>query len=842
MMKRNDPVSYFDRIPRSLLGFLYLLSIICGFSQNSAAQLALNGIVHHQYYAGAQPDLVSHVSSLPATGRPLIRHVWLAHKHILAITIDERTVIHTNLRPYKPHIGDSILHEGYHGYTKILKRGGHRIGYICGPHNKWFRGFNAISGEKLNTSTLLRQKKITVSSKTDQSFATGLISKKTYRKSYPISKTHMSLEQSYPLRHDIFLEFDHEFESGNIYTIHLDHSPQMPDSITFTFADSRLRSEAVHVNLQGFDPNDKKTAFMSVWMGEGGSCRYEENFKFKVVEVGTDSAVFSGMTMLRTPGNGVEYTIDGSDQNHNLTDVLMMDFTELRKPGTYVIVVEGIGRSFEWVVDPEIWDNTARLLMKGYLHQRSGIALGPPYTEYLRPLNMHPDNGLVIHKCDPTLFFDPPVALSTRGQKAVFERIKASILWDTEIPEAWGGWMDAGDFDQRMTHLWSVRRMAYLHDLNPEYFRAKNYHLPESKNAIPDVLDEGAWGLDVFRRTQGVYEGGAVSWWVEAVEHPHQGETSWTHSVPTALVPPTPRASILYAATAAQLSESISNYDSAKSAEYLSSALNAMKWADAQQDAPDVFGQKSRRFYESLASAHLYRRTGEKAWRGRYLQTLDEIFTNGIANDISTNNYEVLVAYLLMEERNVDASLREEIEKAFIILAEDLLDGAAQNTYSILKPSQHVLNRMATLGNKILPVLMAHVITEDAKYLDALVSTVQYTFGANPMNRSYVSGLGDRWYEPFHHDWAGNHMPMPAGIPNFGPVTQTETSWGWRGVSSIKSTEATGLYPSILTSWPHAEKCFNGTWMPPVNEFTVSSPMGELLLLSGYLAAQRADH
>lgn len=841
-MKENDIKNNYHQIPRSLFSILYLLFIICGFPQNSSAQTALNGAVNHQYYVGAQPYLVSDVSSLPATGSPLIRHVWLANKNILAITIDERSVIHANLRPYEPKIGDSILHEGYHGYTKILKRGGHRIGYICGPQNKWFRDFNAIAGEKLNTSSITKQEKITVSSETDQNFSTGVPSKNIYRKSYPINKTHMSLEQSYPLRHDIFLEFDQEFKNGNRYTIHLDDAPQLPDSITFTFADDRLRSESVQVNLLGFDPNDKKTAFMSVWMGEGGSCRYEEDFNFKVMDVSTDSIVFSGMTALKTPGNGAEYTIDGSEQNHGLTDVLVMDFTEVKEPGTYVIVVEGIGRSFEFEIDSEIWDSTARLLMKGFLHQRSGIALGPPYTDYLRPLNMHPDAGLVIHKCDPKLFFDPPVELSTRSQTAVFQRIKASILWDTEIPEAWGGWMDAGDFDQRMTHLWSVRRMAYLHDLNPEYFRAKNYNVPESKNAIPDVLDEGAWGLDVFKRTQGVYEEGAVSWWVEAVEHPHQGETSWTHSVPTALVPPTPRASILYAATAAQLSESIKNYDSEKSADYLTSALAAMKWADAHQEAPDVFGRKSKTFYESLASAHLYRRTGEKAWHLRYRRTLKELFKNGIANDISTNNYEVLVAYLLMEGRNVDASLREEIEKALVMLADDLLAGAAQNTYGILKPSQNVLDRMATLNNKILPVLMAHVITGDAKYLDALVSTVQYTFGANPMNRSYISGLGDRWYEPFHHDWAGNNTPMPAGIPNYGPVTQTETSWGWRGISAIERTEATGLYPSILASWPHAEKCFNGTWMPPVNEFTVSSPMGELLLLSGYLAAQRAKY
>jgi hypothetical protein len=37
--------------------------------------------------------------------------------------------------------------------------------------------------------------------------------------------------------------------------------------------------------------------------------------------------------------------------------------------------------------------------------------------------------------------------------------------------------------------------------------------------------------------------------------------------------------------------------------------------------------------------------------------------------------------------------------------------------------------------------------------------------------------------------------------------------------------------------WPFAEKAFNNVWITPVNEFTVRHPMGEILMLSGYLAA-----
>jgi hypothetical protein len=110
--------------------------------------------------------------------------------------------------------------------------------------------------------------------------------------------------------------------------------------------------------------------------------------------------------------------------------------------------------------------------------------------------------------------------------------------------------------------------------------------------------------------------------------------------------------------------------------------------------------------------------------------------------------------------------------------------------------------------------------------------------GANPMNRSYVSGLGERSFMPYQHDWESDNLHIPAGLPNFGPARQTETRWGWTGEWAIHAMENAGLYPNDLLSWPFVEKCFNNCWIAPVNEFTVRSPMGELLLLSGYLAQE----
>lgn len=820
--------------PRSSIGCLLIL-----LSSVALGQISTNGIADINPYAGLQPELIEGVSALPATGDPVIRHICFIDRHILALTIDERAVIYANLKPYTKQAGDVVEMRGYHGMSKLLVRKGEAIGYLCGLKNNWLRPFNMISGDKLDVQWAGKPGSYTLMSAEGPKPVDRFVPSKVFRKSYPVGKTHVSLKNEYIMRHEIYLVFEASIKQREGYTLQFNHSDIPFGPLRFTWDERRLRSEAIHVNMAGYHPRDKKVGFISTWLGDGGSHSYSGDLTFQVIDTNTSEVVFRGTAQRKSSGQQPEYSIKGTPHNHNLTDVYACDFSILRKIGIYRLVVSGVGCSFDFEISPRIWDLTAKLLMKGFLHQRSGIELGPPYTDYQRPRNMHPADETVINKCDPAQFFNPPK--QARVQTGVFQRIQASILPETEVPEAWGGWMDAGDFDQRMSHLYSVRRMMYLHELNPRYFRAMDLTIPESTNKIPDILDEGAWCLDLYRRTQGVYEEGGISWWVESVEHPREGESSWLNSLPTALIPPTPRAGLHYAATATQMSLAVKPYDTSLARDYLESALAAVEWVDTYPNAPDPYGANPRPVIEALAYMNLYRCTGDKTWHDRLLKGLKDVFPKDVTQGASSANAEILAGYVLISDMDVDEKLIEECRSALVTLADDLLAGAAQNTFAILKSSREAMRRMVTLSRKVLPVVMAHHLTGEQKYLDALTETMQYTMGANPMNRSYISGLGERMFMPYQHDWEVDNLHKPAGIPNFGPTTQTETRWGWRDAWSIKRIENTGLYPKKLLSWPFAEKCFNNIWEAPTNEFTVRSPMGELLLLSGYLAQARAS-
>lgn len=820
----------------SFITFLFVTVFIL-LPGASYSQVALNGTVDIYPYVGLQPQLINNVSALEAVDKPLLRHVYMVDKNIVALTIDEKSVIYANLKPYVKKENDTIILGDYHDLSKILVRNGENIGYICGVNNNWLRPFNQITGKPLDVKEITPVN-VALSSINDPAYDGTIHPIKIYRKTVPIRRTHVSQQQQFSLRHELFLVFQEDITPGNFYRLHLKDIGVKNNQVTFAFDDTRLRSEAIHVNLHGYTPEGPKTAFLSYWLGDGGALEYDDIDQFYVVDVSSDEVAFTGKVALKHKADQPEYIADGNSYNHNLTDVHVMDFTRLKASGTYRLVVPGIGCSFDFEIADDIWDQTAILLMKGFLHQRTGIEIGPPHTDYLRPRNMHPADEFTVHKCDADLFFNPPGSVDGGGQRSVFERIQASILTDTEVPEAWGGWMDAGDFDQRMSHLYSVRRMGYLYELNPSHFEELNLNIPESDNNIPDILDEGMWCLDIYRRTQGAYEKGGISWWVESIEHPRGGEPSWLHSLPTALIPPTPRACFHYAATAAQVSLAIQPYNDAISNQYLQSALDAIKWADNNPDAPDMFGRNPGEVIEAMAYGNLYRRTGVPTWHDRFLQAVQNVYPNGIEEDIQTGNAEIPVIYLLIENKETDLLLEQACEKALIKLADELVNGAQENTYSILKHPDERVNRMVLPHRVVLPLVMAHRLTNEKKYTDMLEQTMQYTMGANPMNRSYISGLGERWFIPYQHDWEADNMPVPSGIPNFGPTIQTEDRWGWTGGWAADMLEDAGLYPKPLLNWPYAEKCFNNAWIAPVNEFTVRYPMGDLLMLAGYMAQE----
>ena len=80
----------------------------------------------------------------------------------------------------------------------------------------------------------------------------------------------------------------------------------------------------------GFRPDDPaKVAFLSCWLGSGGAVSYSNGMAFRVLD-NAGQEVFRGIAALSGRASEPE---DAYKRNYSGTDVWLMDFTALTRPG-----------------------------------------------------------------------------------------------------------------------------------------------------------------------------------------------------------------------------------------------------------------------------------------------------------------------------------------------------------------------------------------------------------------------------------------------------------------------------------------------------------------------------
>jgi endoglucanase len=211
---------------------------------------------------------------------------------------------------------------------------------------------------------------------------------------------------------------------------------------------------------------------------------------------------------------------------------------------------------------------------------------------------------------------------------------------DQVVPNAWGGYMDAGDWDRRIQHLVVSRYLLELVEMLPGQFGDGDLNIPESGNGLPDLVDEALFNLDCYRRMQRP-EGG-IRGGMESAEHPAHGDASWQESLDIMAYAPGVWSSYEYAGVAARAACVLRQPDSGQAAVYLQSALRAMEWAEAELPAragrndPHP-GRDSR----NLAAVELYRATGDERWHELFRETT--VFTDRTAELLVWEDHRALM-------------------------------------------------------------------------------------------------------------------------------------------------------------------------------------------------------
>jgi len=630
--------------------------------------------------------------------------------------------------------------------------------------------------------------------------------------------------------HWLYLFLPTPFRRGAAYAVE-----GLGKRVTVVFDERRTRSEAVHANLLGYAPAaPSKFAYVYQWAGDRGGLDLKAyaGKRFWLVDPATGKDAFEGKVGFRRDARNAETGQTGDTPSGNFlgADVYECDFSAFRKPGRYVVAVEGVGRSFPFRIDPDVYREAFHTVAKGIYHQRSGIALRRPYTAFERPAPHHP--GVT-----------PGFRLQYSGLRSVDygseSGTKAQIEPTLKGPlDAWGWYQDAGDWDAYETHLRVAQELLLAYQINPKAFADGELNIPESGNGVPDVLDEAAWLPRFGYRLRHEllakrYGTGGIGLRVDGdafgsdTKPGDVGQGSW-EDVDRLWVASgeDPVSTFRYAGAAAQLASCLrlAGVEDPRGADWAREAREAYAWALAHTLAKDDV--RNNRLY---AAAALFRLTGEKPFEDQVAKDFQE------SELWFENLYGPAVYALGGKDGRGDPGLLARVRASIVRTADAAHANAAKRA---LRWSGNWGFPML-IGQQTTPwaieEAVAWKLTGDARYRADLYTTCDYFLGTNALNQTWVTGLGPRHpVNVFDLDgWYNGKPTVGPGIVPYGPwrKERDQGQGPWDHDWPNKT-----VYPKI-DLWPGNERYFDNRCSPMTGEFTIHQNLAPSAAIFGVLCA-----
>jgi hypothetical protein len=658
--------------------------------------------------------------------------------------------------------------------------------------------------------------------------------------------------------HWIYLSLPKPMRRGKTYTVATSGLISSLGKRAFRFDEARIRSEAVHVNLLGYIPSAaQKYAYVYHWMGDRGALdlRAYRGRPFHLIDQGTGKPVFSGKLAFRAAANQAE-TFHKSDSppdgNFLKADVDECDFSTFTRPGQYRISVEGIGTSFPFRLDADIYREAFRTVARGLYHNRSGIPLESRFTEFTRPA---PHNPKVTPGFAGKLIYTT-VRFTEWGSEGGNAK---NLLAHAKGPIESAGWyQDAGDWDSYESHLRVAQELLLAFQISPRNFSDGELNIPDSGNGVPDILDEAAWlprfcyrlrhellrkgygtggvGLriagDAFGDDEKVLPGGKTV-----------GQGSWEDVNRTwAASGEDPWSTYRYAGAAAQLALcfNLAGIADPMGIDWTAEAKESYDWAqrntragDDQRDPP----MKTRRAY---AAAALFRLTGEKAYEAQFSTDTADINPSTELWDESQYGPELYA--LASGNHEADPSQLQRIKSAVLATADSIVNGVIGKRALRWGGSWYMPMLVGQQTTPlVLQVAVAYALSKgddperSRRYHSALCTTCDYFLGCNALNMTWVTGLGPRHpVHVFHMDaWYNGKGRFHPGIIPYGPWRKEhdEGQGPWDMAWPNKT-----VYPPI-DAWPGNERWFDNRCSPMNSEFTIHQNLAPAAALFGILCA-----
>jgi endoglucanase len=773
---------------------------------------------------------------------PKIVHVSLAAPEILAVTVEAQKIIQPTVTPYEAKPGDKITPEMWpdddkHGARRaVLERDGKRLGVLQGPKLNFLTTDEMPEGDPFLEFTADDKSNYTITSHDDPLYMSGVKPTEVYRKTMPTDSQLPGGE--HPTRHRMYLKMATPFKANCTYTLKTQklnvHNPEHDFRTDF----ANLRSDSIHVNQNGYRPDDPyKRATLSLWMGTGGAWDFGNDLKFSLVEDVSKKVVYTGKVEEVMGVQGTEQLWTQPAKNYAKTAVYKMDFGDFKGDGNYRVVVDGIGSSYPFNIDSKVWERAFLLQMKGLYNNRSGIEVGPPYSDFKKPRDFHPDDGATITRSTYDVVYKGMYNLEGVPKEDTGEVVK----------NAWGGYHDAGDWNpRRVTHMLTTFAQLELVEILPEYFNKLNLNIPKTSGKdIPDVITEALWEVDCFRRMQ--QADGAIPYGIESQTDPMNGELSWLSTQHLYVLAPNMRDSWLYAAVAGRVAKVLRPIKPELAKEYETSAIKAFNWGEQDYAKRKADGSLSK-FQElwmavdarNIAALVLYDITDDKKYHGVFME---ETCLKDPDRDICSwgDHIQTDAAFLYarMDDKRVDPTIKKNARAAILRLADQSMEYAADNAFNITsreKGRPMFAGFFSVSGG--MEVARAHYLTGKVEYLKGAVQSCQFQTGCNPNNLVYTTGMGSNPVKnPLHLDSRASGQAVPVGLTVFGNAD----IWNFRNsfwdINLQFTNKPEYTWPNAY-DWPLPEAYFDVWLLVSTNEFVIDT-WQQNVFVWGYLAARK---
>ncbi len=606
----------------------------------------------------------------------------------------------------------------------------------------------------------------------------------------------------------LYLQLANSVQENEVVEVKNANQKLWPSNVQFAAKGDAFRwSPAIHVNQTGYLPAYPKKAMVGYYCGSLGEMDAASipATNFTIIEARATNEVFHGPLVSRR---------DHGFPDHSYQQVLEADFTGFKTPGEYRLYVHGLGTSFAFFIGEEAAGAFARTSALGVYHQRCGMANELPFTRFSHagchtaPAEV-PDVSRKFSSANESLkketanYKDDPRHTAPQ-LKSVADSLYPFV--NRGPIDVRGGHHDAGDYSK-----YTINSAAFIHqlvfaaDVFPGVAELDNLGLPESGDGKSDILQEAKWEADFLAKMQDA--DGGFYFLVYPREREYEFDVTPEHGDPQIVFPKTTSATAAAIAALAQCASSptFKKQFPEAAALYLEKAKKGWDFLDR---ATGKFGkdgayQKITHYGDEFmhddelawAACELFLATGDSKYHKKVEEWLNpqdpairkwgwwRLFES---YGCAIRSYAFAAKAGKIKREQLQPRLLEQCEAEIVASGEEQMRRAEASAYGTSFPDETKKARTAgwyfssdAAFDLAVACQLDYPIKNDPRprLMEALISNLNYEEGCNPVNVTYLTGLGLKRQREIVDQYAQNDRRIlpPTGIP----LGNIQSGMGW---------------------------------------------------------------